>query len=182
MKKLEVEVDGELKNFTIPEKWSEVSVWQTMQLYSLESEEHNSIEKIVKIVNILTGVDEEMLYQMTQDQFMELTNTINFTNDEIKGELKDCIKIGAEEYYIKKDFDKLTLGEIISIDTIMQNNNNNLSKSMTELLCIFLRKKNANGKLESFKSDFMEREETFRDIPITDINNLFLFFLDGKPS
>jgi hypothetical protein len=53
---------------------------------------------------------------------------------------------------------------------------------MAKLLCIFLRKKKENGKLESFKNSFMEREELFENVMISDVNNLFLFFLDGKPS
>ena len=182
MKTLEIIIDEETKNFNIPESWEEVSVYKTMQLYKLNEVECNHIEKIVKILNILTEVDESILYQMTQDQFMEIASTINFTNQEIKGELKDFVVLDGEEYYIKKDFDKLTVGEIISIDTIMTNNDNDLSKSMTQLLCVFLRKKLDSGKLEPFDNDFMEREELFRAIPITDINNIFSFFLDGKTS
>jgi len=40
----------------------------------------------------------------------------------------------------------------------------------------FFKKEKANGKLESFKNDFMERETIFNQAIITDVNNIFLFF------
>jgi hypothetical protein len=180
MIKIELNIDGELKDFNIPEGWNEVSIATASDLFSLEREGKNQLELIVSIVSILSGVDEEVIYMMTQDQFLELTEVIKFTNEEIKSELKDFITIDGEDYYLKKDFEKLNVGEIISIDTIMTTNNNDLSKSMAKLLCILLRKKKENGEYESFRNNFMEREELFNKIMITDVNDIFLFFSDGR--
>jgi hypothetical protein len=88
--------------------------------------------------------------------------------------------LGDDKYYLKKDFSQLTMGEVISIDTIMAEANGNIYKVMDKLLCIFLRKKKENGNLETFKPEFMERRWGFRDIKISKVFNLFSFFLTGN--
>lgn len=179
---IKINIDGEENNFSIPEGWSEVTVDQSARLYSLDRENKNEIELMVEVVNIFSSIDEEIIYMLTPDQFNTLVESIKFINTEIKSELAESIKIGDEEYFLKKDFQVLTMGEIISIETIMKQYGENLPAAMAKLLCIFLRKKKENGNLESFKNSFMEREELFKNVIITDVNNIFLFFLDGNNS
>jgi hypothetical protein len=178
---IELNIDGEDKVFTIADKWEEVTVKQSSELFSL-NRDRNQLELVVTIVSILSGMDEDVIYMMSQEQFGELVEVIKFTNEEVKCDLKDFITIDGEDYYLKKDFEKLNLGEIISIETLLQQNGGDLTKSMSKLLCIFLRKKKENGELESFRNEFMEREVIFDNTIITDVNDLFLFFLDGKSS
>lgn len=177
---LEIEIDGEVKEFKVPQGWNEVTVKQASEIFGLNKEGKNNLEVTVELISILSNIDIDIVYAMQQEDFIKIVESIKFTNNEVKGDLKDSIVLGGEEYFLKKDFDKLNVGEIISIETIMQQSNNDLSKSMGKLLCIFLRKKKENGKLESFKNSFMEREELFGEAIITDVNNIFLFFLDGK--
>jgi hypothetical protein len=128
----------------------------------------------------LTGIEEELIYLLTQEQFLEVVEKVKFTNEEIVSELKESILVEGEEYFIKKDFDKLNMGEIISIESLLKQSDGDLSKCMSKLLCVFLRKKKENGNLESFKNSFMEREELFDNVMITDVNNLFVFFSNGR--
>ncbi|MCP4761449.1 MAG: hypothetical protein GY870_06680 [archaeon] len=177
---LEIEIDGEVKEFKVPQGWNEVTVKQTSKIASIDRGGINNLELMIEILSILGNVDKEICYMMQQEDFINIIETLKFTNEEIKSELKDSIVLGGEEYLLKKDFDKLTMGEIISIETIIKEYDNNIQLALPKLLCIFLRKKLENGKLESFKNDFMEREELFGEAIITDVNDIFLFFLDGK--
>lgn len=179
---LEIEIDGDVKEFVIPQSWNEVSVGQTTKLALLQRDGVNNLELMVKILSILAKMDEDIVYMMQQEDFVKVIEAINFTNQEIKGELKDCVNIEGEDYYLKKDFDKLTMGEIISIETIIKQHNNNVQLALPQLLCIFLRKKKENGNLESFKNSFMQRQELFEGLTITDVNDIFVFFLDGRSS
>ncbi len=179
MVKINLNIDGKEQEFNIPEGWTEVTVEQSMALYAMNREDKTDIELVVEVISILSKMDEEFLYMMTPDDFNKLVNVVKFTNDEVKGELADSVMIGDEEYFLKKDFNLLTMGEIISIESIMKQHNNNHSAATLKLLCIFLRKK-IDGELESFRNTFMQREELFKELIITDVNNLFLFFLDGK--
>jgi hypothetical protein len=71
------------------------------------------------------------------------------------------------------------MGEIISIETLLTQSNNNLFLVMDKLLCVFLRKKNSKGNLESFKGEFLDRAPTFSKLPVSKVFNIFNFFLDG---
>ena len=182
MVKIILNVDGEDREFNIPEKWEEVKVGQASKLFNLDREGKNTLELTISVVSILSDMDEELIYMMSQEQFMELVEVIKFTNEEVKGELKDFVTIDGDDYYLKKDFEKLTMGEIISIDTLINQSNGNLPNVMSKMLCILLRKKNTEGELETFRNSFMDREAMFNELYITDVNDVFLFFFGGNDS
>lgn len=182
MVKIILNVDGEDREFKIPEKWGEVKVKQASKLFNLDREGKNQLELTISVVSILTDMDEELIYMMTQEQFIELVDVVKFTNEEVKGELKDFVTIDGVDYYLKKDFEKLNMGEIISIDTLINQSNGNLPNVMSKMLCIFLRKKTNEGELETFRNSFMDREDMFNELYITDVNDIFLFFFAGKNS
>ena len=68
--------------------------------------------------------------------------------------------IGEDEYFLQVDFNKFTTGEIITIEMILKKADNNIYQVMSELLCVFLRKKNGD-KFEKFKTKMLERKEIF---------------------
>ena len=176
-----IDLDGEEKEFSIPTSWNEVSVKKAAKLAEIQVSNKTDIESAADIVSVLADIDQETIYMLTADQFNDLVENIKFTLEKIDSpELKDSIFINGEEYFLKKDFTKLTMGEIISVDTILKQYENNVAPAMAKLLCIFLRKKKENGSLETFKNSFMQRESLFEEVIISDVNNLFLFFLDGE--
>jgi len=176
-----IDLDGEEKEFSIPTSWNEVSVKKAAKLAEIQVSNKTDIESAADIVSVLADIDQETIYMLTADQFNDLVENIKFTLEKIDSpELKDSIFIDGEEYFLKKDFTKLTMGEIISVDTILKQYENNVAPAMAKLLCIFLRKKKENGSLETFKNSFMQRESLFEEVIISDVNNLFLFFLDGE--
>lgn len=176
-----IDLDGEEKQFSIPTSWNEVTVKKAAKLAEIQLKNKTDIESAADIVSVLADIDQETIYMLTAHQFNDLVEHIKFTLEKIDSpELKDSIFIEDEEYFLKKDFTKLTMGEIISIDTILKQYENNIAPAMAKLLCIFLRKKKENGSLETFKNSFMEREILFEEVIISDVNDLFLFFLDGE--
>ena len=177
---IEFNIDGEKQSFDVPTGWDEVSVKKSAALTNISRDGRTEIEIIVDIVSILGEIDPDIIYMLTTEQFNQIIDVVKFTTEKIDSELKDSIIIDGEEYFLKKDFTQLTMGEIISIETILKQYENSVAPAMAKLLCIFLRKKKENGNLESFKNSFIERESLFENVLITDVNNLFLFFLDGK--
>lgn len=177
-----IELDGEEHNFNVPTGWNEVTVKTAAALSAVKKTNRTDIEVMVDIISLLANIDGELIYMLTSEQFNEVVEIVKFTTEEIKGEMADSVIINDEEYFLKKDFSQLTMGEIISIDTIIAQNENNIAPAMAKLLCIFLRKKKENGNIESFKNSFMERESLFEQVIISDVHNLFLFFSDGRNS
>lgn len=182
MTKLNLELDGEVMVFEIPSSWEEVNVQQFADIFKLDKLSMTEIEMSVAVVKIFTGIDEDTLYMMSPENFAEVARTIEFTSDDVVGTKKESIMVGEDEYFIKKDFDKLTMGEMISLELLIEKSDNKVIKYFPEMLCIFLRQKKDNGHLESFKKSFMDRADSFKGISIADVNDLFLFFSDGGSS
>lgn len=177
---LKLELDGEQMTFSIPESWSEVTVEQFAKIFTVNPADMTSVERAVRIVNIFTDVDEDYLYMMSPEQFNQVAEIISFTNSEIQPTGKESIIVEGDEYFIKKDFNQLTMGEVISLELLIEQSNGNIGAKMAEMLCVFLRKKREDGKLEGFKKSFMQRAEMFKHVSVADVNDIFVFFSDGE--
>lgn len=184
MVEVNLTVDGVSKGFKVPTSWDEVTVGQAIELQELQSFDGTDIEKVVRMLKILAPlIDEEEIMMMSPEQFTQIVEVMKFLSTEVGGPevLPDSIMVNGEEYFLKKDFDSLNMGEMISINLIMKENDGDITRALPRMMCILLRKK-VNGELESFRNSFMDRAEMFEDVIITDISNLLAFFLDGGNS
>jgi len=181
MIELEIELGNEKKTYNLPESWDEVSVDDYVKLTSIDNDKLSQVQVVVKNLSVLTGIDEDTMYKIPMETFNGIVEYLYFFNQPLEGELVDSVELDGEEYFVKKDFDKLTLGETISIDVITEKYGDNFNLAIKELLCIFLRKK-VDGKLEEFSNDMMGRSELFGKISINKIHKLFSFFSVGSLS
>lgn len=184
MIKVNFNIDDEVHSFDVPENWDEVTVEQFMGLAELQKEaeeEVNPLNTIIKMVQIMTTIPMDIIEMIPVDQFHLIQDTLNYTKEEVNIEKRDNVEIDGETYYIKNDFNKLTMGETITIETIIKDApNGNVMNVFDKLLTIFLRKKTKKGNLETFKSSFMEeRVELFRRLPISQVYAIMVFFSDG---
>lgn len=185
MKTVEIEKNGEKSIYDIPDKWDDVSVGEYTKIVQFKNkyEGDNSkfgIKESVELVSILTGIDSKTLYLMTPDNFEKLAKSIDFVKTDLDTKNVEFIIIEGEKFWLKKDFDKLTMGEVASVEAI-QKKYERLDESLPELLCIFLRKKLDNGKLEDYDVDFHDtRVDLFKKAKISEVNNILSFFLTGK--
>lgn len=177
---VKVEFDDEVVEFSLPTGWDEVSIQEFCRLFSVPRDEQPLLEQAIDAISLLGGISKDVIYQLPYEEFGKLANAMEFINTEMVPEdLQEGIDIEGETYFFKKDFSKFTMGEIISIETLLSQSNNNLFLVMDKLLCVFLRKKNEKGNLESFKGDFLDRAKTFGKLPVSKVFNIFNFFLDG---
>lgn len=180
MLEVKVEIDDEVINFTLPTGWEDVSIGEFAKLFSVPRDNQPLLEQAVDAISLLGGVDKDIIYQLPYEEFTKLAEAMEFINTEmIPEDLTEGIDIDGETYYFKKDFSKFTMGEIISIETLLSQSNNNLFLVMDKLLCVFLRKKTDKGNLESFKGEFLDRAPTFGRLPVSRVFNIFNFFSDG---
>jgi hypothetical protein len=179
MVNVNLEIDDEKVSFTLPESWDEITIEEFVKIFSFNREGMNVLEVVIMTLCLLGNIEEEKIMMLPLPEFERLTKVLDFVNKEMEPTNTDEVEILGETYYIKKDFNAFTMGEIISIETILSQADNNLFKVMDKLLCIFLRKKKENGNLEVFKGEFLQRAETFRKAPVSKVFSVFTFFLDG---
>lgn len=180
MIEINIELDDEVKQYQFPTDWSEVSVEQFGKLYSIDKNLHSGMFFMFEVLHQLTGIDRDIIEQIDYESFTELVKNLKFVYEPIQEKKLESVIVEDEEYFLYSEFNKFTAGEIISIETILQSSNGDFVKVMPQLLCIFLRKKKENGKLENYKTSFMERVEKFKHIKIDEINHIFSFFLTGR--
>jgi hypothetical protein len=133
-----------------------------------------------EVIHQLTNIDVEVIEQIDYDNFLKIVELLKFIYEPIEEKKSEFVVVDGEEYYLNTEFNKYTAGEIISLELTLSSVNNDMFKVMPELLCIFLRKKKESGKLENYKTSFMERKEKFKNIKIDEINHIFSFFLTGR--
>lgn len=179
MTQLNLIIDDKNKLFKIPTSWEEVTVKQYSEILKIDNELPNLTQRI-KLVSSLLGIDEELIEMMDQEDFVKIEEQLSFLSTNMPTTKVDFIELEGEKYYLYTEFEKLNLGEQISIDLITKEANGNMLNVYPKLLCLFLRKKKDNGKFETFKTDHMDRVSMFENVEITKVNQLLLFFSNGE--
>jgi hypothetical protein len=175
-----IELEEGIKTYEFPTSWEDVTVEQFTKLFEENRVTDNELLNSVKVMSILSGIDEKIIMSMDVDDFKNLASELTFISEEITNTDVEYIEVDGEKFYLYKDFNKMTTGEIITIELLMEKNDGNIYKVMPQLLCIFLRKKNNEGKFEKFNTDMMERADKFKKVNISKIHQIFNFFLIGN--
>lgn len=179
MIKVKIEVDDTPHNLELPTSWEEVTVEQFALMNGIVKEGKTDLQHSIEVLCVLLNLDVEIIYMLPIENFNELIEGIEFIKSPIEDAEVESIMVGDEEYYLKKDFNQLTMGETISVEFLLEKGGGNILSQLPEMLCIFLRKKKENGNLETFKNSFMKRAEQFKHISIVEVNRLFVFFSNG---
>ncbi len=180
---LNLKIDDETVTFNIPDNWHEITIDQYAKYNDMPTG-LTSVQQNVHVVNCLTHIDSDCLYQMRISDFARVVEKLEFMVTPVPNTHVSAVTIGNETYYVRDDFNQRTVGEIASAEMIMKEHDGNYLDAFPELLCILLRTKKENGKLKPFKLEDLDRAESFKSISIADVNQLFVFFQNGakKPT
>lgn len=181
---IEVKIDTEDKQeiYKLPESWDEVTVKQFTKVYKTRNGNNNELMSVVTLIGAMSDIPEALLLQMDINDFKNLSQKLKFINEEVNKTDIDYVELEGDRYYLYQDFNKLTTGEVITIETIMESAQFDIYNVMGDLLCLFLRKKDENGRYEKFSTEFFKRKEMFLNIPVSHIYHVFGFFLNGVSS
>jgi hypothetical protein len=183
MIKVNFNIDDDTQSFDVPENWDDVTVQQFMNLVDLQErakETNNPFQTTLELTHLMTNIPMDVIEMIPVEQFHLIQNTLEYTKEEVDIKQKDCVTIDGDEYYVKNDFNSLTMGETITIETLVKDTSNVMS-IFDKLLCVFLRKKTKKGNLETFKSSFIEdRSEMFKRLSISDVYAIMVFFSSGE--
>ena len=177
-----ITIDEDLDDIVaiLPESWDEISVDDYQRLFNKDFATLPAIQQTLHIITSLTKLPEDVVLLLPIDEFKSMVEKIRFVYGEIEKVDVEYIEINDEKYYLYTDYSSLTTGEIISLDTLLESNSGNINRCLSDILCLFLRKKKDNGKLEKFSTTLFERKEMFSKLPINQVYHLIIFFLDTK--
>ena len=183
---IELTIDG--NSYDIAENWDEISFSKYIQLTHLNKDENlNEITRAISIIAALSNDPEPLekaLYQLTQEEFNDIATNFEWTNQPIEKFCveKETIEIDGKTYKIKKNYNKLTLGELVSVETLIAQN-----KNLDQLEIVFgvlLREIDADGNEKDFNEDdfFFVISELQTKVMLVDVYSCISFFLSGDKS
>lgn len=178
-----ITVKIENKEYNVPTSWNDISVNQYINLTNVyeqsKANEWNILRLKIELLKELANIPQSQIEILPVSEFDKILVEMDFIRDEFKEEIKDYIIIDDIKYVIKKDLNNFSVGEMISIETLMENEPTT-AKGIKKSLPIFLRKE-VDGQIEKFTTGLMVREEYFADnVSINDVYNLYAFFLNGN--
>jgi len=166
-----IELEEETKTYEFPTSWDEVSVEQFMRVFTNTENKYDGILGSVKVISSISNISEEILMMMDINDFKMLADQLAFVSQEVPKSEVDYIEIDGSKFYLYSDFNKFTTGEIITIELLLEQAGGSIFPVITDLLCVFLRKKKEDGTFEytadttSF-TDTQTTQQTEANIPI----------------
>ena len=166
-----LEIEGNVYEF--PTTWDEVTLQQFLQM-SMLNENLHSIEKTIKLISILSDIEEEVVERIAINDLAKLDMTWidkpagNTPTDKFNFEGVD---------YRAVEFNNMTLGEFSDVETLVKENYlGNLHRIIAILVRPFV-----DGKIEKYNTDTLnDRADILkRNMKIPHVNGLVFFFLNG---
>jgi hypothetical protein len=166
-------------NVVVPVCWEDVDVTTYARIQQISSKEYpTELAHTTELVKCLCNIDE--VYSLPISTFNTIAKEIGFISTPVPSEKKEEIVVDGELYRWVSNFNGLTVGEVISIEQVIDLEELTFSLATDVVAAILLRKVLPNGELEEFDSNlFNERRELFGRVPITDVNGMLGFFLLG---
>jgi hypothetical protein len=172
------------KTITIPSSWNEVTVLQYQKIQMLDVTKYESnLTYMTEVIAILANTSKDYIGGVNVNNLVTLINEMEWLNEPIKEDKKEEVLIGDDKYHWKGSFNSLTVGEMISIEQVIDIEELSYVMAMDVILAVLLRKKLENGELEDFDPKiFNDRRELFSTLKITDVYGMVLFFSSGEDS
>lgn len=176
----------ESNEFIMPSEWAEVSLKNYIDIVSTSEDKNNSeLDIFIKTLALLC--EDKMFIKCANEmniedfkQIQEAFKWIQLDPPAPKSKQKHFL-IGKEKWTIKEDFNKLTVGESISVEIMLKDKKLDLSPLEIAFGVLFRRVKD-DGTVEAFNPDNINLiiNEHSKVIKVTDVYNVITFFLNKE--
>lgn len=161
---MKIEFDGH--KIEVPTSWSEITLGDYEKWQNRKAE--NKLDYIHYIADIC-GLEADTLLSAPADVFETISQQMQFIFD-ADHEPHYVVEIGKEKYFVSSS-DKLTLGEWVDVDAILNSEDN--KHQLSEILAIVCR-----PVAEKYNTELsQERAKLFRSQPCDKMLPLVSFFL-----
>lgn len=112
------------KEYDFPTTWGDITINAYKRLVDVQHliEPDARIRGICAMASALLGIGIKELYFTTTTEFQKIVEALDFLNTDVEKKFEeDTIEFMGETYFIKKDLERLTVGEMISFEIFCQN-------------------------------------------------------------
>lgn len=161
----------ELK-FTIPTSLSEITLGNYMVIQDLIEQDLTEDQLATKVVGTLCGLTDREVRLIPKNDFEHAYTTCIKTLHQ-KSRLIHITEIDGVEYGLIPNFDKMTFGEYIDLDTFIQKREY-LPNAMSVLFRKIKNKSGGRYNIEDYTGD--EDADIMKDITMDVVNGVLVFF------
>lgn len=186
MKKVEI-ID---KEYDLPTSWDDITVGMFEKIVkhsSLLNEYKSKTLFAVEMFAILLDAPVELVKRLTSESFNKISDEVEWVNSEPMRKKVDKFEVNNELWVPIKDFNKLTVGESVDLETVIADSKpEEILASILPILIRRARPVNKNGEtvLEptEFESDkYEETKELFKkELKVTEVMSIRDFFLGSE--
>lgn len=174
------------QEFLLADEWLEVTFGQYIDILVIQENKWSDLQKSIKIISAVSDNPVELekaLKKVTLDDLGELTDMISWISKDFiemtnKTESKDKFFIDGKEYVIKKNYNKLSIGEMASLEELMKTG----KYHNQELALGVLLREVIDGKEKEFNDeDFYNILEVLKyKINLIDVYKYIVNFTNGE--
>ena len=167
------------KEILIPTSWNDVTLREFIDLTSLDISAYKSpVEYYIKMLSIFGNDNLEELFNYVKTTDLDnIIGQMSFMNDEPRKLDNKSVESNGEMFFFCGNLNELTVGEYISIESLIEKDSLTSVDSIPVVLSVLLRPKN-----EVFDSANCEKRiELFKDyLSIEDVFGMGIFFSNGE--
>jgi len=116
---------------TIPESWDDINLGQYLEFLQTDFKELGEIQKMTRVISILTDIDEETIQNYNLDEINYIINQLSWCYLKSDGLLNNIVTIDDVKYGVIKNLSSIKVGEWIDIEGNMDNFKGNLHKILS---------------------------------------------------
>lgn len=166
------------KELLIPTSWNDVTLGEFIKLSSLNVSDYKTpIEYYIHVLRIFGNEDLDDIFEYIKaSDVSEIVNQMSFMNNEPSQLDNKSIVINGERFYLIDNLNELTVGEYVSIESLIKQDGLDSVKAIPTILSVILRPEN-----EDFDSSkCTERIKLFKEsLSIEDVLGMSVFFSSG---
>lgn len=139
----------------IPESYEDVSIAMYKRIVEIKdiiTEDLNNTQKTAALLSKILDIGIKEIYLTTVTEFNKAVEALAFLNEPIKPKELKTLTIEGDTYFIKKDLETLSVGEMISLEIYIQQNPTFI-EMLAPSIALMLGRKLDNGELEEFDAD-----------------------------
>lgn len=128
---------------TIKTSWDEVNLEEYLEICKIELDKkfkNSAVSKSLAFAAVLSNKSEKEIGQMNREMFLTILEKISFVvADDPTPATRKPFKIGKVNYIFHPEFNRLTAGEMVSIETIIKDATKEERTFLPEILAILIR-------------------------------------------
>jgi len=173
--KLKIEQEGQINEFTLINKWSDVTLESWGKLVDFKKE--SPTEEALKTIATLSDIPQKYIKALSIKDVAKILSNLAEIQAEESTLLQRIIKLEGVEYGFHPNLDEITLGEYADIEHLIESG---FEENMANIIAILYRpilsKDGSSYTIEAYDGNYDERANVIKNMKAQEVQSSLLFF------